>query len=123
MEKLTTERLKIGALIFATATAAVCAGFVLGYFAFGRAATNTLVEAQIAVPLNYEEPPEPEEPEHKFVVTSRDDAIIVYSAGEEADIFDVAVNALPEPDRERLLQGIFANTEEELARILEDYGS
>lgn len=125
------EKMKLGMLIFATCAASAVAGFALGYFVYGeeQVITKTHAEARIAVPFGYyAEPPEKPappspEPEYKFVVTSRDGAIVVYYAGEETEFYDVAIDGLPDADRERLEQGIFAYTEEELARILEDYGS
>ncbi|MCL1844659.1 MAG: hypothetical protein FWF77_02015 [Defluviitaleaceae bacterium] len=120
------EKLKVFVIVFATCSMSALVGFGLGYFVFGdiSAPLEAHAEARVGEPIFYEDTEDAApESEHLFVITSRDGAIVVYSAGEEHEIHDAAVNALPEVDRERLEQGIFADSEEELVRILEDYGS
>ena len=136
------EKLKIIAVIFATCATSSLVGFGLGYFVSGgislTAGANAyaperlteLPGAEYVSYMDFEEetalddsPAISNAEEHKFIVTSRNGSLVVYSAGAEAEVHDVAVDALPDADRERLEHGIYANTEEELARILEDYGS
>jgi len=69
-------------------------------------------------------------PAYRYLVTSRDGQIVVYYAdtGGKAHtrvnmIVNTSVAALPQEEQALLLQGILVHTEDELFRILEDYGS
>ncbi|MCL1878505.1 MAG: hypothetical protein FWF80_06580 [Defluviitaleaceae bacterium] len=127
------EKLKNFVIVFATCSLSAIAGFTLGYFVFGAIDVSAAGGTKMHVEARFEDPEfvaqklaeehAPVDPEHTFVITSRDGAMVVYSAGEEAEVHDIAVDALPEADRARLEHGIFADTEDELVRILEDYGS
>jgi hypothetical protein len=138
---------KYFAIIAATCTLSAAAGVMLGYFIFGP--IGITARAETAGESFYEAAACEEvfeyencnsqlfahneiafeqfdgEPEHSFVVTTRDGFIVVYCAraNELREVTFTPVNALPPEERERLAQGIRIYSEEALIRILEDYGS
>jgi len=67
---------------------------------------------------------------HIYIVMSKDGNVVVYYANPSGEppnqiktITNIAVAALPTEEQNRLAQGIFVYTEDDLFRILEDYGS
>ena len=127
--------------------ASVLMGFALGFIVFGpvqqtvayadTAAVHYLSEPYFA-PINpencmppvaeYSQPAEYEPPaSHLYVVTMLDGYIVVYYAEENGggikELTNTFAGALATEEQERLAMGIRIYTDEELARILQDYGS
>jgi hypothetical protein len=131
------EKRKFHVILFAMCALSAVIGIMLGYFVFGPIGVSAtmfeLQELSIGKPVNYEIPAtqgfakiEFEEQEYKFTVASENGYIVVYYAGESPQIKEITftpINALPAEEQERLARGIHIYTEEELVRILEDYGS
>ena len=81
-------------------------------------------EENPAEPEPESQPPEQAEPEKTgFWLKSEGDCLVVLEAGGGTPVMVYEVNPrlLPEQDRKRLEEGIFAATGEELARLIEDY--
>ena len=141
------KNIKFYATMFGACAFSGVMGVTLGYFIFGAIAVSAITGNSAVPDENFpgyaevgtfapyesqEAPSEPEEPHgteppHRYIVTSEDGVIVVFrSTGERHLIVertDIAVNALPPEEQERLYHGIFIYTEEALVRILEDYGS
>lgn len=69
-----------------------------------------------------EEPPE-ETASFCFRLSVYEDRLAVYSAGDlkPSEVLDISLAALPEADRQLLIDGIPLRNEEELRRAIEDY--
>ena len=142
---------KIPAIVCMTACmASVLMGFVLGYAFFGMgepvlvygdAAENRQYAPHMAAlsPEVYELPMQnpgrvisPSALDngatgHLYVVTVMDGYIAVYHSEERGgglkEVTSTAIDALPAEEQERLMAGIHVYSDEELAWILQDYGS
>ncbi|WP_461247497.1 BofC C-terminal domain-containing protein [Treponema sp. R6D11] len=110
--------------------------FVLGFamFYLGTrfpATKSTLAAESTPVPVvsyNMEEPTESPDgalppDEIKYMIQEYNGAIGVFKGTELIKIADVDIESLRAGDREALVKGIIVDTEEEVARLLEDYGS
>ena len=142
---------KIPAIVCMTACiASVLMGFALGYIfwgmgepvlAYGDAAVHQPRFPHIAgMSSELYEPPaqglghvaspsalEIDTLNHMYIVTVVDGYIVIYHAeergGEIKEITGIAVDSLATEERERLMAGIRVYSDEELAWILQDYGS
>jgi hypothetical protein len=67
-----------------------------------------------------------DEPEHRYLVGVFDGYVAVFYTGDEgaaAVLTSTPVNTLPADDQRRITNGIKIYTDEQLAKILQDYGS
>lgn len=66
-----------------------------------------------------------ETPEPKYILSGYDGLVAVFVPGEEKPSFvtETPVSVLPSADREALKVGMPVYSEEELTRLLEDYGT
>ena len=142
------ERAKYLATFIGTCVIAAAAGLSFGYFVIGPLGVSALgsdnhvqADEPLAAYVSYDssiatsayynaDAPDTSVAEplqgdtHNFIVTTHDGMLVIYNAAESTTEFtNIATNALPEADRERLASGISVYSEEALMRILEDYGS
>jgi hypothetical protein len=125
------------ALLLGTCTASALIGVLFGYYVFGSIVVSTdsaiynEALSEIAEDANQtasaqgytENENESDTDEPVFVVTSKDGYIVVYFADEISEVTFTPVHSLPQEEQERLARGISVYTEDDLFRILEDYGS
>ena len=140
-----------GIVCAAACMASVLMGFGLGFLAFGSADENltyadTTTVYQAGAPyygaVNYEEYELPEIScvpyayyetvdtnfdSHMYVVKAVDGYIVIYysesNGGGVMEFTSIFAGALSMEDQQRLAEGIPVYTNEELVRILQDYGS
>ena len=131
-----------GAVCAAACVASVLMGFSIGYMVFSTgepvlaygdagppsASYISAVTPELpGVETPETTPPPPPEAGHMFVVTVLDGYIVIYHSQENGgglkEVTSTIVDALAPEEQEQLKNGIKIYSEEDLARILQDYGS
>lgn len=113
------------AVKYEIAFAILCVICVAVFFVSAAVSANIsrgLEEAEQLAQLT-ETPPEKTQAPAEFVLMEHDGRVYAYSAGEPFMLTDIDPAGLPSADREKLRQGIGAESREALLGLIEDFGS